>query len=433
MAGIHAEKSIIYFSGNAKRRNGEGMNERVLVIQAARFGDLVQTGRLIAAAGQGGREVHLAVDESLASLARILYPETVVHGIGFHGKCDSAEGAASRVGELRQLDFAAVYNCNFSPITAALCRAFKSGRVIGYRPAHNSAGGLLRSAWCRMAFRLGSRRYATPLNLVDFWGYFHDMPPPLTNPPARGGSRGIGIAVAGRAARRSLPVEALAQAARIAFKIKEPTAIRIFGTTAEAPAARKLMRLFSPTMLEKTTDLCGKTDWKSLCDEITGLDLMLAPDTGLMHLAARLGVPVLAFFLSSAWCHETGPYGAGHAILQAAPACAPCIESAPCPHAGTCGKPFESAQFGRAVASALTGCAPQADWPENLQLWRTDCDRFGALLHLEAGADKWVQAREQNRAFLENYLGLCSMPDTGGMTRELLPASEWMLPPGRYC
>ena len=36
------------------------------------------------------------------------------------------------------------------------------------------------------------------------------------------------------------------------------------------------------------------------------LDVLLTPDTGIMHLAAHLGVPVFAFFLSSAWCHETG-------------------------------------------------------------------------------------------------------------------------------
>ena len=53
---------------------------RYLVIQLARFGDLLQTKRLLRSLQADG-EVHLLVDDSLKSLAHIVYPGIEVHGI----------------------------------------------------------------------------------------------------------------------------------------------------------------------------------------------------------------------------------------------------------------------------------------------------------------------------------------------------------------
>ena len=63
-----------------------------LVLQAARFGDLVQSKRLIRTLEQRGR-VHLGVDAGLVPLARLLYPAAEVHGLRLHGRPDAAEHA----------------------------------------------------------------------------------------------------------------------------------------------------------------------------------------------------------------------------------------------------------------------------------------------------------------------------------------------------
>ncbi len=411
------------------------MNKRILVIQAARFGDLAQTRRLVASLSQQTADLHLAVDHSLAPLARILYPYASVHGFSFHGSRalpNTLPACEAAFAELRELNFDEVYNCNFSPLTAAMCRIFEPERIVGYRPAHDSSGGILRSPWCRLGFRLSARRYASPLNLADFWAWFSSQPiaPNDVNPPAKGAGGGIGIAVSGRELRRSLPVEALAIACQTTFRIMDGCKIRIFGTQAEAQRARKLMCLFPSAILEKTTNLCGKTDWLALHEQMQGLDLLLCPDTGLMHLACHLGVPVLAFFLSSAWCHETGPYGLGHAVMQTAPVCAPCLESATCQNGEICRSPYSGPQFAKAVTTAL-GAAPSAsEWPAAFQLWRSGFDDLGCFLRLEAGSDKFAVMRQQARAFVKNYLGFGPIADSAS---ELMPASEWMLPPWRYC
>ena len=171
---------------------------KFLVVQAARFGDLVQTKRLILTLRERS-EVHLAVDAGLLPLARLLYPEVAVHGLAFHGHDGEAAQARNLAAfaELRDLAPDIVYNCNFSGLTGALCRLFPPESVVGYRPAPVSDGGLLRSPWARLAFQLSRRRRLSPLNLVDFWGCFAPAPlaPERVNPEAKPGGRGLGVAL----------------------------------------------------------------------------------------------------------------------------------------------------------------------------------------------------------------------------------------------
>ena len=421
-----------------------------LVIQAARFGDVVQTGRLLRTLARRG-QVHLAVDAGLSALARLIYPFATVHGLALHG-CQEHEILEKNIRVLagwRGMEFTAVYNCNFSGLTAALCRMFAPEVVVGYRPA---ADGIWRSPWARMAFKLSGQRVLSSLNLVDFWGHFaHDpLPPAEVNPVAAPGGQGIGVVLAGRESRRSLPAPLLADVVRTAFSAMGGPKVRLLGSSAEKNVARKLQRLLPSKMLDRVEDLSGKTDWPGLVDAVSGLDALITPDTGSMHLAARLGVPVLAFFLSSAFAHETGPYGQGHLVWQAERHCVPCLESAPCPYDTACLEPFRSQALLRSLTLALTEGTERATLPEGLQLWRSRVDSLGTVLHLVAGADRHAARRAQVREFLASYLNVPFAPsadDAEGMTVSgeansghawlfdewLCRDTDWMLPPGRYC
>lgn len=436
--------------------------EKFLVLQAARFGDLVQSKRLILSLQAQGH-VHLAVDESLEKLAHLLYPNAVIHPLFLHGHDAARAMTANRpaFATLRALRPDAVYNCNFSGLTGAICRLFAPETVIGYRPAPASDGGLLRSPWARLAFRLGRVRRASPLNLVDFWAWFAPSPlaPERVNPAASPGGRGLGVALAGREARRSLPTPVLAGVLRTLFGLLDSPRIFLLGSTAERPAAHRLLRLLPPKMAARTEDLSGKTDWQGLVDAVTGLDVLVTPDTGVMHLAAHLGVPTLAFFLSSAWGHETGPYGPGHTVWQACPACAPCLESAPCPRNVACLDVFRDESFPRLLARAWDApgktAAPVCEWqpkrapgpafPAGLQCWQSGLDTLGATLRLTAGEDTDARLRHGARVLLAEWLGLPpetvgnAAPDAPEKSDEsrrlrelLLPDAEWMLPQGRY-
>ena len=87
--------------------------KRYLVIQLARFGDIIQTARLIASLLREG-EVHLCVDKTLVELAEAIYPKCIVHGIIAHysGVQQVIRDNYRVFNELHFLEFTEIYNLN---------------------------------------------------------------------------------------------------------------------------------------------------------------------------------------------------------------------------------------------------------------------------------------------------------------------------------
>lgn len=417
--------------------------EKSLIIQAARFGDMVQTRRLVESAGRDG-EVWIAGDTGLRDLAETLYPGAKFKGVHFHGAPDwkRARENLEVFGELAEQKFSKIYNCNFSALTTALCRLFPDNEIVNYRPARDSEGGTLRSGWSRLVFRLSKFRNSAPLNIVDYWGWI--IPDPIEgekiNPPATPGGRGLGVVLAGREARRSLPMEIYGQIINIVLSAKKPREIRLFGTDNETRLARELYKTINPRFRDSVIDLTGKTGWKELYSELTGLDLLLSPDTGTAHLAASLGVPVMAFFLSSALCHETGPYGEGHMVWQAFGDCSPCLESAKCPRDTKCVRPFASREFFRCLTEWLQEKRLKSPPPEGLVLYDTEFDSLGIRFRKAAGIDPWERRRNYARRLVKNWLKLPTPVENEAKEilefkeyiEDIFPEDEWIFPSKRY-
>ncbi len=383
------------------------MMKDFLVLQLARFGDLVQTKRLIKSLQTRGR-VHLCIDTSLKDLAYLLYPDVIVHPIcAHHGKYGEQSFNAhiyKSIQSLTSVDFCAVYNLNHTAMTRALVRLFPPEKVCGYRM---EGGQLLVSPWIQKAFRWTRHRMTSPLNLVDFWAYFDPLPcvPQQVNPVAKGQGRGIGVVLAGQESRRSLPPTLLAQILRIYFEAHGGAPVYLLGSTAEEAVSRKVLRLLPPSVQGHTQNLCGKTSWADLFDAVTGLDALVTPDTGTMHLAAHLGVPVHAFFLSSAWCHETGSYGEGHKVWQSTYACAPCLESKPCTIDTKCLEPFSSTDFLRTLTAHIKGNMTLANQslPEYVTLQSSHLDCLGSTWQTELGHDDFATQRQGLRTVVADY------------------------------
>lgn len=405
-----------------------------LVIQLARFGDMVQTKRLLLSlAARPEDVVHLAVDVSLVPLAERLFPFAVIHTVRAHA---TGMDAASLLREnkdafaaLAAIPFASVYNLNFSGMALALAGLFDPAIVRGYSRRN---GQPLRSRWIRMGFRWANNRRIAPVNLVDFWAHLHPdpVPPGAVNPASaeKGGKGGkIAIVAAGREARRSLPPEILAPLVDSVFAANGGPEMIVLGGKAEAPFARKLARLVRPQVLQKLDDACGRTSLTDLPDILAGCAMVLTPDTGIMHLAAHLGVPVTAFFLSSAWCFETGPYGEGHTVFQATRSCAPCVESRPCPFSVACLPPFAAPE----LAAALRGKEPET-WPEGLARLHTQLDDFGCDYRVSLGAVPEMPRRASLRALLSEYVGSGDGEGVEAWNADTaFHESDWVLPPER--
>src|SRR6266404_6062642 len=95
----------------------------------------------------------------------------------------------------------------------------------------------------------------------------------------------------------------------------------------------------------------GHTTLDQLIDELRECRLVLTNDTGTMHLAALLGVPVVAVF-GSTEPRLTGPLGNGHIILRHHVECSPCFLRE-CPIDFRCMKAVRSMEVADAVLSIL--------------------------------------------------------------------------------
>jgi heptosyltransferase II len=70
--------------------------------------------------------------------------------------------------------------------------------------------------------------------------------------------------------------------------------------------------------------LCGETTLGELLGVLASLRLLLTNDSGPMHVAAALGVPVVAVFGPTDW-RETGPVGPHRRLVREPVHCSPCL------------------------------------------------------------------------------------------------------------
>ncbi|WP_247648356.1 glycosyltransferase family 9 protein [Pseudodesulfovibrio sp. zrk46] len=338
-------------------------------------------------------------------MAQLIYPNVTVHSIACHGTgltgpeamCTMLVDNVSAFSQLTSLNFETIFNLNFSPLNFRIAALFEPERVKGYSWKN---GQELVGIWPSMAMRWSDYR-RIGINLVDFWaGYCPDMiSPQKVNPIASPKGGGIGVVLAGRESRRSLPVNTLAQVVSTFARSQQAERITLLGGGAEEGAGKAVIKSL-PSALQKTTsNMAGKTQWTDLVDIVGSLDMLVTPDTGTMHLAAHLGTPVRAFFLSSAWCFETGPYGTGHLVYQASTDCLPCLETAPCIYDVKCGNSFNSQEFQRfLVTHKPEHC------PTNLTLFTSEFDTLGQVYTPVAGNDPDAEQRIKFRSFIEQFL-----------------------------
>jgi ADP-heptose:LPS heptosyltransferase len=414
--------------------------QKTLIIQLARFGDLLQTKRL-AYSLCGRAEIHLCLDESLEPLGRLVFPATrgfVLHPVFAHGHASGDQLLARNAAvfkELAQHRFESVYNCNTSGMNAALAALFEPERIRGLR---SDSGQVQKETWMQLAFRWTSERLLAPLNLADYWALFAPTPlaPALVNPQAKPGGKGLGVVLAGRMARRSLPPEVLAPIVRaMASRVpgrKGNTPVFFLGSASERSLARKVARLLPSSLEANAHDLTGKTDWPGLVGTLTGLDALVSPDTGTMHLAAHLGVPVTAFFLSSAWLWETGPYGLGHRIFQAAKNCLPCVETQACHHDVACLEPFKTPALLKTLSLPEGAESPAVPGIMRLASAFDELGLCWTARKADLEQDRAYASRLALRRLVGEYLGLAmpSLPPvTQGAAEFLFLERDWMLPP----
>lgn len=124
----------------------------------------------------------------------------------------------------------------------------------------------------------------------------------------------------------------------------------------------------------KAANFCGKTSIAQLVALLKTLDLLLTPDTGPMHLADWLGVPVLNLSMGNVHAAETGPLAPGQHILRANMSCVGCWQ---CNRKNLfCRNVFDGRAVAR-IAAEIVAKKSSLIPPNRLELLKTGRDDLG--------------------------------------------------------
>jgi heptosyltransferase II len=138
--------------------------------------------------------------------------------------------------------------------------------------------------------------------------------------------------------------------AEAAEKISAQSSVQwiLFGTPRDATAGAEIAAMLG----DRCVNQVGRTTLDQMIDELRECRLLLTNDTGTMHLAALLGVPVVAIF-GSTEPRLTGPLGDGHIVLRHHVECSPCFLRE-CPIDFRCMKAVSVQEVANAALSILT-------------------------------------------------------------------------------
>jgi len=391
---------------------------QVLVIQLARLGDFLQTTPLLRLLKEHhpGAKLNVLVTPAQAPLARAcpdvdgvwdldlqdILPLPDLNGFSPQERQARWRALGRRLDGLDPRD---VYNLNLGGAGALLCQKWPQARMHAWRLKADGKG-LTGEPWAWFVMNLVSDRRLTRLHLTDILASYAQPqgPPPdgliyqVEEDDRRRaaqllpGKEGpvVALQLGANSHLRRWPVEYFAALA--AGLIQEGAWPVLVGSQKERPLGRRLGDLLGP-LAHRVTDLMGRTDLPTLAGVLASAQLLVSGDTGTLHLATAVNTPVLALFMGPAVAHETGPYGAGHLVLQARDECGPCQEHSPaCRGRATCRRLITSRAALQASLGLLAG---------------QDAKAVGAGLDLISGVEALLGARD---GFGQRYLSLKPRP-----------------------
>mgnify|MGYP000281424409 CR=1 FL=1 len=333
-----------------RRISNQGI-ERILVRAVNWVGDAVMTLPAVDALGEifpGSQIVVLAkpwvaaVYEGRPAVSEVMVYRKdggILSGLG--GLRETARELRAR-----KFDIAVLFQNAFE--AALLARAAGIPRRLGYD--RDGRGILLTDKVPLDVFEPGAHQVEYYLNLLRAAGWNAESRDPVMEPPedARRSSLdlldGQGIdendilvalspgAMYGDAKR--WPVERFAAVGDMAVQ-RWGARVLVMGSGKEISICREV----ESSMSEPCFNLCGRTSLHLAMAVIERCLMFVTNDSGLMHLAAALGVPTVAVFGSTDPV-ATGPRGHHTRVVRHPVDCAPCLK-AECPRDFSCMKAIE--------------------------------------------------------------------------------------------
>ncbi|MDH4154067.1 MAG: lipopolysaccharide heptosyltransferase II [Nitrospira sp.] len=136
----------------------------------------------------------------------------------------------------------------------------------------------------------------------------------------------IAMSIGARWPTKRWPLTAFA-AVMDQLQASQPRPVVVIGSSDERRYTSQLRALTGSPFV----DLCGEISLRHLPALLSTASAMVTNDSGPMHIASALHVPVVAMFGPTS-AIRTGPYGDGHQVLTSQVPCSPCF-SRVCRHA----------------------------------------------------------------------------------------------------
>ena len=350
----------------------------ILLLNLTRFGDLLQSQAAIADLARQGHAVAVLCLENFAEAATLLSGVSRVFSLPGAALLSSlaerknrraaAEGwrrSLARLVGLRdtiQSEFAPDLVCNLTPsLSARLLARFLAGDGPCTGFAVDAYGfGVNASPWATFLQGAGASRGVSPFNVVDIFrsvvasgvtdrersaessadvvfqpadadlrlpgekerGVMLDRLLSLSPPDCQGY---IALQLGASEERRRWPVPYFALLGDRLWREERMCPV-LLGSGGEKMLAQR----YTEAAGEPFIDLCGETGLTDLAAILCSCKMIISNDTGTMHYAAGLNIPVLAVFLATAQPFDTGPYRARSCSVEPDLSCHPCAFGTAC-------------------------------------------------------------------------------------------------------
>lgn len=375
---------------------------RALVMNLTRFGDLLQSQPAVSALRASGAEIGLVCLENFAPAAALLRDVDRVFPLpaarllaGLDANWRQALAGLWEWGG-QAADFGAGQVVNLTATLPARLLARFLGRTPTVGFGLDPWGfGVHSSPWAAFLQAATRRRGCSPFNLVDL---FLRVAAPAAGPadfrlaaPGAGpqeearrllaaaapaGARGfVALQLGASADVRRWPVAAFRELAGRLWAGHGLCPV-LLGAAAEQGLGQRL----AATGEAPCIDLIGRTSLPLLAAVLTECRLLVTNDTGTMHLAAGLGVPVAALFLATAQPWDTGPYLAGSLCLEPDLPCHPCAFNAECPSGQACRQAVPAASVHQHLDAFLRTGSWAGVWAQpGVRAWESRPDELGFM------------------------------------------------------
>ena len=440
------------------------MSKRVLLINITRMGDLVQMGTLLQRLQHEwpGAAVDLVVDSRFAPIAKLLPHLRHIIDYDFHRLVDESRaqvqdvvalyrGMTEWAAPLLESRYDRVVNLTFNR-RSGLLASYVGAKDLRGISAPKDGDVTIHNPWMAYLTDVHNQRRFNHFNLVDIYalgGSGTGPFAPLTlNIPAntaqwareflaaQGGQElpwmavQVGASDPMKAWRPELFGQTLAALSR-----QTQVGYVLIGTEAERKAIDAAQIAFRQA--GGCAPLCnavGRTTLPQLAAVLAQCRLLLTNDTGPMHLAVGVGIPVVDLSVGHVDFRETGPYGPGHWMVQPEMSCAPCGFDEVCLH-HACKDRLVPEQIAMLCLHVLTG----ADFPARttgIRIYRSRVDEDGlGGTELYAGREdalvRWY-GRFWRRFWYEQFTGQPSLvpmdPEPSPDRVEVLALLEHLTP-----